>query len=263
MRLFFELTRRSWQRYLTYRAAAVAGLITNVFFGMLRMAILLALYGEAQEVAGYTIPGIITYTAITQAVIAYLSMFGWVDLMNSVYSGEVAADLLKPMNYFLFWLAQDLGRAAVALLLRGVSIMLIYAVLFDLTYPQTAGQWLALAVAMLLSWLISFAWRFLLNLAAFWTTNAIGIGRFGAVLALFFSGFLMPLRFFPDWVTQVAAYTPFPYMVDTVVEVYLGIVEGEALLILLLTQLLWVVLLILLGQVVLKTAVRRLVIVGG
>ena len=169
MRLFFEFVKRSFQRFLTYRAAALAGLVTNFFFGLLRMSILLALYGARQEVAGITVPGIITYTALTQAVIAYLSFFGWFELMNSVHTGEVAADLLKPMGFLAFWMAQDLGRAAVNFLLRGVLIMVLYGLIFDLVYPQTAVQWLILALAIIFSWLLSFAWRFLINLAAFWT----------------------------------------------------------------------------------------------
>jgi ABC-2 type transport system permease protein len=263
MRLFFELARKSFRRYLTYRAAAVAGLITNFFFGLMRVAVLLALFGDNQQVEGFTIAGVITYTALTQAVIAYLGMFGWYDLMNSIHSGEVAADLLKPMNYLSFWLAQDLGRAAVNFLLRGVTIMIAYALIFDLAYPETAAQWLALICSVMLSWLVSFAWRFLINLPAFWTPNALGFGRFGFVISWFFSGFLMPLRFLPDWIQQIARLTPFPHMLNTVVEVYLGVLQGPALARALLIQVLWVLLLFVLAQLILRTAVRRLVILGG
>ena len=102
MRVFRELTKRSLLCHLTYRAAVIAGLITNFFFGLVRVAILIALYGTQKEVACTTIQGVITYTGLTQAVIGYLSMFGWYDLMRSVYSGVVVADMLKPMNYFNF-----------------------------------------------------------------------------------------------------------------------------------------------------------------
>jgi ABC-2 type transport system permease protein len=263
MRLFWELTNRSFQRYLTYRAATVAGLVTNLFFGLLRVALFLALYGEQQEVAGLSTVGIITYTGLTQAMIAYLSMFSWYDLMDSVHSGEIAADLLKPMNLFTFWLAQDFGRAAVNFLFRGVAFMLAYEIFFDLTYPTSPIQWLALALAILLSWLVSFAWRFLINLAAFWTPNARGIGRFAFVLSWFFSGFLMPLRFFPEWVVRLSALTPFPQMVNTVVEVYLGLLSGPALAWALTSQALWALGLITAGQLLMRAGVRRLVILGG
>ncbi|MCP5094088.1 MAG: ABC transporter permease [Chloroflexi bacterium] len=263
MRLFWELARRAFRRYMTYRAAAVAGLITNFFFGIFRVAVLLALFGSREEIGGITPDDAITYVGLTQAVVMYLSMFGWYDLIRSVHSGDVSSDLLKPMDYFLFWLAQDLGRAVVHFLLRGVLFMLLFELVYDLSYPDTAVHWLLVFVAVFLSWLLSFAYRFLINLAAFWTPNARGIARFGFVISWFFSGFMMPLRFFPEWVQRIAYFTPFPHLLNTVVEVYLGVLTGSELVSVLLIQLLWVVGLVVLGQVLLKTAVRRLVILGG
>jgi len=263
MRLYWELTKLSSQRHLSYRAATLAGLVTNFFFGLLRVAIFIALYGEQQVVSGITLQGAITYTALSQAVIGYLSMFSWFDLMRSVYSGEVATDLLKPMNYFTFWMAKDLGRAFVNLALRGLLFMLMFELVFDLTHPEGLNQWIGLALVILLSWVISFAWRFLVNLSAFWTPNAVGILRFFFVTSWFFSGFLMPLRYFPEWVIRIAKLTPFPYTVNTVVEVYIGILQGPDLFNAVLTQLLWAFALILISQLVLRAAVRRLVILGG
>lgn len=263
MRLFWELTKLSFQRHLTYRAAALAGLATNLFFGLLRAAVLIALYGARQEVAGITLTGAITFTGLSQAVIAYLSLFSWNEVMNSVYTGDVASDLLKPMGYLRFWMAQDLGRAAAGLLMRGVTIMVAYAVLFDVTVPERGTQWLALAVVLALSWLVSFGWRFLVNLSAFWTPNAQGVGRFFFILSWFLSGFFMPLRYFPDWFVRLCYLTPFPHTINTVVEVYLGILTGPALVRALLGQIVWVAILVVAGQLVLRAGVRQLVIQGG
>ncbi len=263
MRLFFALTKKSFQRQMTYRAATLAGFVTNFFFGLLRAAIFIALYGQQSQVAGITLQGAITYTALSQAVIGYLSIFHWYDLMHSIHSGQIAGDLLKPMGIFGFWMPQDLGRAAMQLLLRGVLFMLVFGLFFDLVVPTSAVQWLALVYAILLSWMVSFSWRFLVNLAALWSPNAIGIGRFLFVLSWFFSGFMMPLRYFPDWLIQLAHLTPFPAMVNTVVEVYLGLLQGADLLGALLVQLLWALVLIACGQVVLRLGIRRLVILGG
>jgi len=52
-------------------------------------------------------------------------------------------------------------------------------------------------------------------------------------------------------------------MINTVVEVYLGVVTGPALGLALLTQLGWFLGLAALGQVVLRAGVRTLVIQGG
>ncbi|MBN1219230.1 MAG: ABC-2 family transporter protein [Anaerolineae bacterium] len=263
MRLFWEISKLSLQRHLTYRAATVAGLLTNVFFGLLRAAVLVALYGARQEVADLSVRGAITYTGLTQAVIAYLSIFGWYHIMNSVYSGEVSSDLLKPLSYFTFWLAQDVGRALVNLFLRGMAIMVIYALIFEITVPSSLGQWLAFALALGLGLLVSFAWSFLVNLSAFWTPNAVGIGRFAFGITWVMSGFFMPLRFFPDWFITLCKLTPFPAMVNTIVEIYLGVLTNREILWALLGQVMWLVILIVMGQLVLRAGVRRLVIQGG
>ncbi len=263
MRLFWELARRAFQRQMTYRAAAIAGLATNFFFGILRFSVMIALFGTRQEVAGMTVQGAITYTCLAQGVISFLSLFSWYDLMNTVYSGGVASDLLKPMNYYSFWLAQDFGRAVAQLILRGLTMMAAYAIFIGLVYPSSAGQWLTVGMALGLAWLVSFSYRFLINLTAFWFPNALGIGRFAFILSWFTSGFLMPLRFFPTWFQRLCQLTPFPYTVNVISEVYLGLVKGPQLIQTLTMQLAWAVVLILLGQLLLRAGMKRLVILGG
>jgi ABC-2 type transport system permease protein len=175
----------------------------------------------------------------------------------------VSADLLKPIGYFRFWLAQDLGRATAQLALRGLPLLAAYAFLFHITTPGPVVQWLALLLSLGLAWLVSFSWRFLVNLAAFWIPNAVGIGRFVFLTAYFLSGFLMPLRFFPEWFSRLCYLTPFPQVVNTVVETYLGVLSGPEQIGALLGQLAWAAVLIAAGQIVLRAGVRRLVILGG
>jgi ABC-2 type transport system permease protein len=263
MQPFWEIVRLSLRRQLTYRAAIWAGLATNVFFGLLRAAVLIALYGARDTLAGMSLQDAVTYSGLAQSVIAYLSIFGWYDVMDSVYTGEVSADLLRPMGYLRFWLAVDLGRALVSLLLRGVPIMLLYALVVRITVPTSAGQWILLALVIALSWLVSFAWRFLVNLAAFWTPNARGVGRLAFFTVTVLSGFYMPLRFYPAWFVALCRATPFPALVNTPVEVYLGLLDGPAIAWALLHQVAWAVVLFGLAQAVLSRGVRRLVVQGG
>jgi ABC-2 type transport system permease protein len=263
MRLFWEIVYLALRRQLTYRAAMWAGLATNVFFGLLRAFVMLALYAGRNEIAGMTIQEAITYTALSQAIIAYLSIFGWWDVMESVSSGEVAADMLRPMSYLRFWMASDLGRALVNMVMRGFTILLLYSLFVKLTLPDHLWQWLAFFVALLLSWLVSFCWRFLVNLAAFWSPNARGFGRFGFGIIWVLSGFYMPLNLYPDWFRTFCELTPFPAMVSTPLQIFLGLMDGPTLLSAMLNQILWAIALLAISQFVLNRGVRRLVIQGG
>ena len=70
-------------------------------------------------------------------------------------------------------------------------------------------------------------------------------------------------RLFPPWFERFARWTPFPSMVNAVVEIYMGVLTGPEIARTLLIQVMWALLLFAASQVVLRAGVRRLVIQGG
>jgi len=263
MKAFFATTQTSFRRQLTYRAANLSGLFTNLMFGFFRAAVLIALYGDQSSVNGLSIEGAITFSGLSQALIGFLSFFHWYELMHTVYEGQVGSDLLKPQNFFLYWLGIDTGRALGSLLIRSLPLFIVFAIFYDVIIPQTFAQWAAFFLSLGFAHLISFGWRFLVNLSAFWTPNALGIGRFAFGLSWTFSGFFMPLTLFPDWLAQFSRLTPFGAGVYIPFEIYLGLRQGDALWLGLAIQAFWVIALILLDHIVLRLGVRKLVIQGG
>jgi ABC-2 type transport system permease protein len=214
IRLFWKVARRSFARQLTYRHAAIAGLLSNLFFGILRMSVLFALLRGRGLVARFSASDAVTYTGITQALIMVMSLFGWFELMNTVYRGEVGSDLLRQYNYFGFWLAGDAGRAAAQFLMRALPILVLYG----LKLPHSGVAGLLVLLSTLLGWFVSFSFRFLINLTAFWSPNALGMGRLAFTVLMFASGFVLPLTLFPAWVQTLCAFTPFPSMMQSVVD---------------------------------------------
>lgn len=91
----------------------------------------------------------------------------------------------------------------------------------------------------------------------------MGIGRLAFILSWFMSGFFMPLRFLPPWFIKICYLTPFPYTINVVVEVYLGLIDGSSLSAIIMAQVAWILILTLAGMVVLRAGVRRLEILGG
>ena len=263
IRPYFEVSKLTFRLQLTYRTATIASLVTTLFFGLLRAYVLVALFGQQEVVAGISLQGAITYSGLVQGLIAYLAIFGWYDLMNAVDSGEISTDLLRPTAFFNYWLSRNLGHSMAQLLMYTLPLMFIYAFIFDIIWPRSLIQWVAFIISLLLSWLVTFAWHFLVNLASFWTPNARGISIFVYGFVSILSGFAMPLRFYPDWFIQFAEWTPFPMMVNLCIEIYLGVIPEQDLLWHLSQQLAWAVILVTIGQFVLRAGLRRLVIQGG
>jgi len=261
--MYLALIRLAFQRQLAYRTANLAGFATNAFFGAMRAYVIIALFGTHSAVAGYTVQAAVTYTGLTQLLLSYVAIFGWWDMMRTIRSGEVASDLSRPIDYFWYWGAQDCGRGVAQLFLRGAPIMMLYVLFYPVVWPPTLWHWLALPFSLALALLVSFAWRFIVSLAAFWVQDAVGIGRFAWTVAIFMSGFIMPLAFLPPWLITLMRLTPFPTFMNTPFEIYLGILNGPALLGALVEQGLWFVLLYSLAQVLLKLSVQKLIVQGG
>jgi ABC-2 type transport system permease protein len=263
MRLILELVVKSFQQQMAYRAANIAGLITNLFFGMLRASVMIAVFAYRESVQGYDLYRAVTFTALTQALLAPIYLWGWRYVMDSIKSGEIVSDLTKPIDYFTFWMARDLGRSLYHILFRGLPIMLLYGLVFPITLPGSLGQWGLFTLSLALALLLAFSLNFAVNLAAFWVVDALGFIRFTGLAHMLLSGFLVPAAFFPAWLRLVARLTPFISIVNTPVEMFLGVVSGKAAGQALLEQILWLLLLVGLGRWILAQGTKKLVIQGG
>jgi viologen exporter family transport system permease protein len=257
---YLRLIRAGFRRYSTYRQAVFAGLATNVVFGFMRCAVLLTVFAGSAQVAGYDPSRTVTFVWIGQGLIAVVLLWGSTDFGERVRSGDVAVDLLRPIDLQAALLAEDLGRASFALLTRFTVPLLVGLVFFELTLPGSALRWTAFGLSVLLATLVSFAIRFLLNLVAFWLLDWRGVLSVHTVIGGLLSGLVIPIGFFPGWAKVVIWSTPFPAIMQAPIDVAIG--RGDPLL-LLAHQLAWTVCLLAAGRLVLARAVRTLVIQGG
>ena len=267
MRVWWELSRRTFRRYSTYRAATLGGLVPNVVFGYLRAYVLLAVVDQAGPVGGFDARDVVTYSFATQALIVPIAIFGAggssIDLADRIRTGDVVIDLYRPLDFQGYWLAQDLGRATQGLVTRGVASFVAGFLAFALVVPTTPAGVAAATVTLVLAVVVSFAFRYLVALGSFWLVDDRGLVLIGGILAMFLSGFLVPVTFFPEWLQAVAGASPFPAMVQLPVEVFLGQHEGAGLARVVAVQLTWAAVLLGAGRALGALAVRKVVVQGG
>jgi ABC-2 type transport system permease protein len=110
---------------------------------------------------------------------------------------------------------------------------------------------------------LSFGWRFLVSTLGFWVADATGYARLAYFFVLFPSGFAVPLAFMPPWLQALCNLTPFPSIINTPVEIYLGHVRGAEALTLIGAQIVWLAVLIALGRLAAEAGRRKLTIQGG
>ena len=199
----------------------------NSFFGAIRAFIFIALYHARGEIAGYDLTDAITFVALGQGILMVLYLWGWWEIAETIKTGSVVSDLSRPYDYYAYWLARDMGRAVYHLIARGVTSFVVIALIFGARLPASLGQWLLFAFSLVLATVTSFAFRFILNVSAFWLLDVRGVGGAATIAATLFSGFEVPLVYFPGWLRSISDILPFRGMMQTPADVFLGPSDGH------------------------------------
>jgi ABC-2 type transport system permease protein len=257
--LLGALFAAGFQRQATYRLALVSGLATNVFFGIIRTALFVALYEERGSVGGLDRADALTYVWVVQSLFG-LVWAAWIwELPDAVRSGAFEAELTRPGGVLGRLLAYDVGRTANIALVRATVPLLGAALVLDLRVPTAPAGWALVVVSLALAAVAGFCFRFLIGASAFWTPDYRGAYSLAFPVLWFLSGFLVPVEYFPSALRTVAETGPLAAMLTAPVRVVTGRSPGTALAL----QLVWAVVLLGVCQLVLARGERRLVVHGA
>lgn len=261
---YWQVARRSFRRFSTYRSATLAGVFTNTVFGFLKVYVLLAVMRQRVHVGSFDAVDVVTFTFVSQGFLATVGLGGTLELGDRIQTGDVVSDLYRPLHFAGYWLAQDLGQAAYQAVARGIPPVLIAGVFFRLRLPPDVMTWAAFVVSLVLACTAGFAYRFIVGLTGFWLLDIRGLWQLAVLALWFFSGFLVPLTFFPPTLGHIARLLPFAAFVQIPVEVFLGKHHGAGGLAAALgMQALWVLALLGAAEWMAARAFRKVVVQGG
>ncbi len=265
-RLYLVIARGAFRRYSTYRAATLAGAFTNTVFGCILAYTFLALWRARPGLGGYDTTQAVTYIWVSQSLLVTVAVWGGGfqdDVQERFRSGDIAVDLYRPVDFMGWWLATDLGRAGFHLLARGLVPITAGVLLFHARLPHSPLAWSAFLLSVPLAVLVSFGLRYLVSLTGFWLHDSEGVRAVMLVVAMFFSGMLLPIGLFPDGLRQISQLLPFAALIQVPTDLFLERRTGVAALAGLGFQLLWAVLLLAAGRAAQLLATRKVVVQGG
>lgn len=263
---FGVLVGSGFRRWSTYRQATIAGSFTNIVFGFLRCYVLLAVAEGAagQRPAGYDPEQLATYVWVGQGLLPVIGIWGWTELSERIRSGDIAADLLRPVSPVTSYLAADLGRALHGMLTRFVPPLVAGAVFFPLHTPSRWQTVPLFLLSVVLAVIICFGCRYVVNASAYWLQDARGPIVLWTLGSGVLGGLYFPLRLLPEWLTVTLWLgTPLPSLLQAPLDVIAerdpaGVQAGVVA-----VQAVWAVLVLALAALVQRRAERRLVVQGG
>jgi len=254
---------------LQYRAAALAGLWTQLVFGMVLIMIYEGFYrSSTADVQTMAFSQVASYVWLGQALLAMLPWNIDRELHAMVRSGAVAYELCRPVDLYGLWYARAVAHRTAPTVLRAVPMVVFATVVLPLvgldewrleppvSLAAGAGFALALGCALALACAIST----LVNITMLWTIQNDGVLIIVTSVVSLMSGLLVPLPLLPDWAQPVLRWLPFAGVLDLPYRIYNGHIAPDGLALVLARQLGWTLALVALGRWWLGRGMRRLVV---
>jgi len=264
--LYLEFTRITFLKMLAYRLRYYTGIASYLVFVAGNAFLFRAVYATlppGSVIGGFDATSIVTYVAV--AWIGRSLTFNNIDreLAEQVAAGQIAQNLLKPIDFQAMTFFGALGEALFRLVLFTIPISVVIVPLFGVGAPATPTAGAAAALSFFLAFLVNSGVNFLVGTCALRLKSILGLVRAKHVVLELLTGALIPLSFFPGAWRTVVESLPFASITYLPVVIWMGQRTGPDLARALGVQAFWAAALYALGALFWRAAVRRTSVQGG
>ena len=268
LRIYLPFAVNDLKTQMSYKGAFYLFMVISTFSVFISYFLWNAIYSGSPSgtLGGLTQNEILVYIFMVYVAdsIVNISISEWVS--EDVVKGSVAMQLIKPIDYRMSLIVRAVGQMIHRFLAPGVFIwigMEVYKY-FILGLPFTSvGNITLFLISSILSFLIFVLFDFCIGMIAFFTSYVFGLLMVKEALLRFLTGQLIPLSFFPPVVQRIFDFLPFSSMIYTPVMIYLDKYAPLELVFVLLRQVIWIILLYVIGSLIWKQVVKRLAVLGG
>ena len=252
---------------LQYRAAAWAGLATQLFFGLIFIMVYLAFYESGSGDVPMSIEQLVSYLWLNQSFFALFNMYckdG--EILDLIKNGNIAYELVRPKKLYFVWFAKIIGQRLAMVTLRCFPVLLITFLLpkpYNLSLPLNFSSFLLFIFTLIAGSLLMTAIVTLYHVITLKTLNEKGISNIFVAIADLLSGLVVPIPFFPKFLQIISNYLPFRYMSDLPFRIYAGNIGISDGLFGLIIQIIWIIILILIGYLITHKSLKRVIVQGG
>lgn len=263
MRRLLHITRFAFKANLAYRFTGLFTLLTNLFYVVVMYFLWRSIYQEKTVIRGMTFDQAFVYMTFAGSVVVLFTTYSEWIMSDHIVQGTITVDMLRPLDYQMQRLFQSMGFLLFNLLLITAPTAVVI-VLFFRADMVTGINLLFFPVSLLLAYLISFAFDYVVGVTAFYTESIWGIVKVKEVLILLLSGALIPLRFFPEGIQNALRFLPFQAIYNLPLTILTDPVKPLAVYGRMLgVQAFWAVGLLLAGRLYFRQASKVLTVAGG
>lgn len=267
MQKYLSFFRLRFVNGLQYRAAALAGIVTQFFWGTMEILLFAAFYEENTGAFPMKFTALTSYVWMQQAFLAlYMTWFLENEIFDAIKDGNIAYELCRPIDIYNMWFVRSMANRISKALLRSMPILIFAAFLpkpYGMSLPKDIVTTAWFLLTMLLAFLLVVAFCMLVYIVTFFTLSPMGVRMIAVAAVEFFTGAVIPIPFLPARIRQLFELLPFGSMQNVPLRVYSGDIAGNKLYISVVLQFVWLVILIVIGKMIFSKVLKRTIVQGG
>lgn len=267
MKICFAYFKIKFMSSIQYRASAIAGILTQFFFGFILVFVYLAFYESNNIEPPMEATQIVSYLWLQQAFFALTySYHKDKEIVNMIKTGNVAYELCKPCNLYFKWFFRILGDKVSKVLLRFFPIIIMSIFLFkpyNLGLPFSIYSFIGFIITLIISSFLITGITTLLHILVFYTIESDGVLNMFKVIVSLFAGTIVPIPFLPKFLQIISNLLPFQYVGDIPYRIYSGNVSESMILPTILIQIIWITIIMVFSNLLVKKTLNKVVIQGG
>jgi ABC-2 type transport system permease protein len=267
MKKYLAMFRIRFINALQYRAAALAGMVTQFAWGFMEIFAFAAFYRVNPNAFPMEFSQTVSYIWMQQAFLALFMMWFWEnDIAAAITEGSIAYEMSRPVDLYGRWFCQTVANRLARAILRCAPILIVAFIIpepYRMTPPPNAAQLFLFLPSVMLSLGVVAAFSMLMYISLFYTLSPMGIRIIVAVLSDFLAGATVPLPFFPESIRAAVELLPFAAMQNMPLRIYSGNIAGLDALRGIALQVFWFAALLLIGRLTMRKALKKVVVQGG
>lgn len=262
-KVYGQIVKTGIIRSLTYKFEVYGNILMQTIIMIASAYFWKALFKNADSVQGVTVNTMLVYTVVSAMISIVLSADVEWRIMKSVEKGTIAIDMMRPINVFSIYLAEDIAKLISLLFQNLLPVLVIGMVIIGIPKPASAFAFLLFFVSLVMAFFINWFIAVMFGMISFWAIEMSAIFQVKKHLIRLLSGAIIPIWFFPGWLQNILNALPFAYLYQLPLDIYIGAAKGADIAKGMLVQFIWLVAVAVLFFLCERRVTRKVMIQGG
>ena len=267
MKKYLSFFRLRFSMGLQYRAAALAGIATQFFWGFMEIMTFKAFYEADASAFPMSFSATASYIWLQQAFLAFFA--AWMmenEIFDSIVNGNIAYELCRPIDIYHMWFSRSIANRMARAVLRCFPILIVAAFLpypYGIALPASMMHFVLFLITLILGLAVTVSFCMLVYVLTFFTISPQGLRILFVSTVEFFAGAIIPLPFFPEKLQKLLELLPFASMQNVALRIYSGSMTDYEMQKAILLQVFWLVAVTAVGKLLCRVAEKKITVQGG